>query len=134
MCNVGKLTIPLGFDDENLLDFMVCIWRNKNRRVQKNHPKYFMGDYFMTCWYCGYGGHIKKNCMKRQAQAEKQSAYININNQHTSKSHRNKKPYPRTNSNDVNLLEYYVASPREQQKFFYQNRPGKAKLARAIKT
>ena len=71
--------------------------------------------------------------MKRQAQAEKQSAYANNNNQNAPKSHRNNKPYPRKNSNDVNLMEYYVASPREQQQFYHQNRPGKVKLAWSLK-
>ena len=95
-----------------------------SRRLQRPHHKYYLGEYYKTCWFCGAHGHYKEQCKKRQSQSKANQKWRNnkstFNNLVSKKNKRN--------SNDVNIVEFFTTSLKEPFAF-HHNRPGKGKLA-----
>ena len=100
-------------------------------RIQRPHPKYYLGEYYKTCWNCGAHGHYKESCPKAKAQAQKNHEYWNKQNQQTNKPAR--VPIKRNNyrnlaynkySRDINIADYVLF-----ETVFPCKGPGKMTLA-----
>ena len=104
-------------------------------RIQRPHPKYYLGEYYKTCWQCCAHGHYKEGCPRHDAQAKKSHRVWNRKDQKVKQNvrkskgsnHRNATHLAR-NSLDINIAEYVFF-----ENVFYCKEPGKRHLARVTK-
>ena len=89
----------------------------EGNRIQRPHLKYYLGEYYKTCWLCGAHGHYKEQCHKRKDQAKESRKVWNKTDQkkiQKAKNWNSSEPrnYARNsahfakNSLDVNIAEY----------------------------
>ena len=90
-------------------------------RIQNSHPKYYLGEYYKTCWHYGAHEHYKERCLKRDAQAKKSRRAWNRKDQGFKT--RNSVHIAR-NSLDINIVEYAIFKD-----VFLCKEPGKRHLA-----
>ena len=94
----------------------------KENRIQRPNKRYYLGNYYRTCWHCGKGGHYQYECLKLKQDLE--------NGKKARNGRENAKPKtrsPRTHarrSNDVNVYDHLP-----MKKFYPCNEPGRGHLA-----
>ena len=91
--------------------------RNK---IQRPHPKYYLGEYYKTCWNCGAHGHYKEACPKKRAQTLRNREFLNKQKHHANHQRNSNSK----NSQDINIADYIM-----NDNVFPCKGPGKSHLA-----